>query len=314
ARVLVFLLLGLGVPLVSVGAYFAFEGTLSEAYQAIFVIPSRVANDYYGRNAARFLESLQWFARWSSPLLGLAAVAFASGRAMRDPVSRGALAWLLSGAGVTFMQMGWPYHFMLLVWPLGIVAAAGLDVLLTHLKPLWAGKSSLLRSVALILVLSTFFFPAVLNLAGKVRHLLPPLSSPTARSWIDYRARVQPWYAQVLADVAFLPKTTSPRFDLYVFGDPLYLYLSGRIQPVPINGWSPEFLLPDQWIVLEKDLEGAEPSYVFVQDYNDELIRQRCPAVLNWLENRYSVIKKSERGTWYQRIARRALLGFQSKQ
>lgn len=292
---------GLVAPLGGAFAYFVLEGTVNQAYRTFFEIPRRISGTYYAGDFAVLSRGVLWFLSWSPPLLALAVVGIACGRVLREPMARGALAWIVAGAGVIALQRGWAYHFVLLLWPLGLVAATGVDVLLTHLKPVWIGKSALWRFAAAASVMTVLFAPAAVNLANKVRHAMPLIRSLDERGLYEYQSGMSPWYGAVRAEVKMLPQAAQSATDLYVFGDPLYIYLSHRVQPVAINGWSPEFLLPEQWSELHRSLVEAEPEYVFVQDYNEGLIRDRYPDVLAWLERRYQVIKRGEHGVWYQR-------------
>jgi hypothetical protein len=293
--------LGLTAAVAAALACFIREGTLNQAYRTFFEIPWRISGTYYVLDLLVLSRGVQWFLSWSSPLLALTVVAIASGRVLRDPMARGALAWIGAGAGLIALQRGWAYHFVLLLWPLGVVAATGFDVLLTHLKPVWVGKSALWRVAAAASVMTALFAPAAVNLANKVRHAMPLMRSLDEQALYEYQSRMSPWYGAVRVEVEALPLARQSATDLYVFGDPLYSYLAHRLQPVPINGWSLEFLLPEQWSELHQSLVETEPEYVFVQDYYDGLIRGRYPDVLAWLEHRYQVIQRGENGVWYRK-------------
>lgn len=301
ARAALALSLGLMASVAAAIAIFVHEGTANQAYRTFFEIPWRISGTYYAGDLSVLSIGVQWFLSWSSPLLALTVVAIASGRVLRDPMARGALAWIVAGAGMIALQRGWAYHFVLLLWPLGVVAATGVDVLLTHLKPVWISRSALWRVVAAVSVMTALFAPAAVNLANKVRHAMPLMRSLDEQALHEYQSRMSPWYGAVRGEVEALPLAGQSAMDLYVFGDPLYLYLSHRVQPVPINGWSPEFLLPEQWGELHRSLVETEPEYVFVQDYNDGLIRERYPDLLAWLERRYQIINRGEHGVWYQK-------------
>jgi hypothetical protein len=301
ARGALALSLGLTAAVAAAVVCFIHERTVSLAYRTFFEIPWRISGTYYAGDLSVLTRGVQWFLSWSSPLLALTVVAVASGRVLQDPMARGALAWIVAGAGMIALQRGWAYHFVLLLWPLGVVAATGVDVLLTHLKPVWISRSALWRVVAAVSVMTALFAPAAVNLANKVRHAMPLMRSLDEQALYEYQSRMSSWYGAVRVEVEALPPASQSATDLYVFGDPLYLYLSHRVQPVPINGWSPEFLLPEQWSELHRSLVETEPEFVFVQDYNDGLIRERYPDVLAWLEHRYQVKKRGENGIWYQR-------------
>jgi hypothetical protein len=89
-----------------------------------------------------------------------------------------------------------------------------------------------------------------------------------------------------------------------VFGDPLYLQLSDRVQAIPTHGWAWEMLVGAQWASLPGELDAAGPAYVYLDDDYRGLVEDRAPAVSTWLAARYEAIGGVGDGIWYERIDR----------
>jgi hypothetical protein len=110
-------------------------------------------------------------------------------------------------------------------------------------------------------------------------------------------------YTQITADVAFLKTHESRDGAMFVAGDPLYYWLSGRTQAITLNGWALEYYFQDQWTALADQVETAMPTYVFIQNNYDELIGERGANLSAVLDEKYEVLRVSELGTWFQVLA-----------
>ncbi|MEW6003085.1 MAG: hypothetical protein AB1638_10620, partial [Nitrospirota bacterium] len=95
--------------------------------------------------------------------------------------------------------------------------------------------------------------------------------------------------------------------NIYVFGDPLFLFLSGRNQAVAIHGWSLEFFLPDQWDFLTDQLTRAFPPYIFVSKEYLNLIPNRSPRTAYFIDENYQLFRKSDAGIWYCRRVKESM-------
>jgi hypothetical protein len=100
--------------------------------------------------------------------------------------------------------------------------------------------------------------------------------------------------------VAFLGRRAARSGAIYVFGDPRLYYFTRRDQAVPINGWSPQLLLPAQWHDLRTELAAASPPYIFVE--SDDVQRvARSPEMLAFIAHSYAPQQRTAHGTWYAR-------------
>ena len=108
--------------------------------------------------------------------------------------------------------------------------------------------------------------------------------------------------ATVLSEVAFLREPGNLPGRIYVFGNPLYYFLSGRGQAIPLNGWFMELMLTDQWQQVERQLEEVLPPYIFVARDEADLITKRSPQLAHLLRTAYMPLRASQAGSWYVRV------------
>jgi hypothetical protein len=109
-------------------------------------------------------------------------------------------------------------------------------------------------------------------------------------------------YATVLSEVAFLREPGSLPGRIYVFGDPLYYFLSGRGQAISLNGWFMGMALTDQWQQVAAQLGEVRPPYIFVAKAEADLIRKRSPRLTTLLHTADLPLPGSQAGFWYGRV------------
>lgn len=88
---------------------------------------------------------------------------------------------------------------------------------------------------------------------------------------------------------------------IFVFGDPLYYFVSGRRQAIPVNGWFMEVALAEQWREMARQLGDARPPYIFVATLEADLIRRHSDEIGALLATAYRELRRSRVGTWYVR-------------
>jgi hypothetical protein len=294
ARLLLPIVVGMFLPLLIVFCYFAAEGTSGLLFYN-FEYPYRAVSELPLPGVGKLLEGLQWCKSWSPPLMALAFLGACLSR-RRGLLTLNLALWAVVGLGVIFMQRlsWWEYHYMLLIVPLGVLASIGLDTLWTRIKEHDAAMCSrqtwLVASLSLTLLLS----PVLLSLARKSLRLA--------------RHGFAPDYGTALAEVGFLSDPTSLPGKIYVCGNPVYYYLSGRDQAIPANGWALELFLPEQWEQMIGQLSEARPPYIFVSASYREMFRERSPRMARFLEDHYSVRRQSDAGVWYVLKSRALIL------
>jgi hypothetical protein len=216
------------------------------------------------------------------PLIPLALVG--AWNRSRDLLGRGMVVWILAGFGLIVVQrMGWQYHFLLLLCPLAILAAAGIETILESAS---ARANSISGSRVL------FAIPIV---------LLIPYAGLEAVELLQLRHDPRPaFYSDVQTDAAPVSHTQAGPGPIYVIGNPLIYYLSGGTQAVVINGWSPELLLDEQWRELALGLRRKQPEFIFVCWRDNPSVVERGQAFIRVLNDKYHQVAETPNGKWYQ--------------
>lgn len=306
ARMIAPVLLGMLLPLTILFCYFAASGTLSLLAYAFFEYPSRAMAELPRPGFDRLLNGLRWFIGWSAPLMALAfvGVSLSHGRSL---LTINLALWFFVGLGVILIQglSWWEYHYLLLLIPLGLLAAKGLDILWGHGKkygmsfPRWRTRVAAAFSLALL------FSPLLVTLALKSLSLARHGFALRREERLRYQSIVSKDYSAVsdyktaLEEIAFLSEPTSLPGKIYVCGNPVYYYLSQRDQAIAANGWMLELFLPEQWAEMNEQLEEARPSYLFISAEYPEIIQSRSPSTARLIEENYSVMRRSNAGIWY---------------
>ncbi|MCB9525329.1 MAG: hypothetical protein H6702_18415 [Myxococcales bacterium] len=282
------LLVGFAAPLLALAAWAWAHGFLGALAWTLFVFPAEAALAWPGDP-----EQLVAGALWAATrLVGLALLAVAGlWLARRDPMARGLGLWAWGAGALIGLQTlsWWPYHYLLLVGPLALLAAAAVDRL-AAVRPGWAP----LAAAALIAL------PAARELAPAGRAWLahPPWRDLTAHQAARYDG-----LSTIPAELRVGLPDGCPPGGLYVLGNPLYHHLSGCPQALRLNGWSFDILLPDQWGALRAELRRRAPQAVFVEAGQWDLIRERDPATEALLRRGWAVRRESPVGTWFSRPA-----------
>src|SRR5262249_43982549 len=106
-------------------------------------------------------------------------------------------------------------------------------------------------------------------------------------------------------EVSFLAELDAAPGPIWVVGNPLYYWLSGRDQAIARNGGSfIEYAPTDEWSGITRSLEQAKPADIYVHDqYGAFLSRRREPAAsfLALLSTEYRPARRSARGVWFAR-------------
>jgi hypothetical protein len=349
-------LVALLAPLLIVVAYFAAHGQLGRIWWAYFEM-APAAQLGGPRPVSYLVAGGRRFLIGHAPILILAVLGAVY--VLRDRVRRrihlvmGMIVWGASGA-IAFLIQGWPqYKWSLFTVPVGILAAVGVEVLVTNTERLEARRWAIMAVATVGAGLAVLSFLASASARTQTRLLIGVaigicagfavgvgwfIRGPRAGPWLVYvllasltvavglmavapldkvralvehdlaltvRARQEyqwSWsdaYRAADADLEVLRNGRVLPGPLYVFGDPVLLLRAHRPQPIPIQGWGPEFLDARAWRELDSDLRSTVPSYIIVDDYVRSVIRRRYPAIIDWIESRYDVAFVGASGTWY---------------
>ena len=293
--------LGVLAPLLLVCAYFAWRGGLNDLYFTSFVWPVRALGMPLA-GPGRFHTGMEFFIDGFAPLLALGFLgAWWSWRQRVDIVTINLLLWIVVGAAAILIQRRswWPYHYMLLFVPLGILGTRGVECLWQQLQVSRVAEFANQRRRALMFALILLFSPVIYPIFTDTLLLAAYRFAATSKWRRDFQKRyANSQYPGVLAETAFLSKPDSLPGPIYVGGSPLFYFLSGR-QPAIALSYGLDDLLPEQWIAFHKQLTEARPSYLFLYPEFHHWIQTSSPQTLRFIDENYRVLHSSATGTWY---------------
>ena len=298
---------GAAIPLGACAAYFALHGALDLAWWTSFVYPVVVLREAHEPRTHTLMLSARWFATHWAPVAGAAVIgAFAARRWWSDRFLLGLAIWLVMAAFVLLIQKlsYWPYHFLIFMVPLAGFGALGLAALARALAARLGAPARLAAQAAIVLVA---FAPSLLPWAAEAMALARDgfaLSPAALQRHLD-RANPGGVYPKVRAEVSFLSAPGAAPGPIWVIGNPLYYWLSGRDQAVPRNGGSfIQYASAEEWNGITRSLAAARPAYIYVHDdYGSFLTgqRDRAASFLALLSTDYEPARRTARGTWYGR-------------
>lgn len=303
------ILVGAAVPFLVAAGYFIGHRTFALAWDTNVIYPFRISPP---RPAFRFkwlVDGLAWFLlHWASllALCGFAAATPAGGP--RGRLMPYLLAWCVLGAGVILVQQlsWWQYHYLLLMVPIGVLAAIGLDALVDALRGRELGRRGLLAVTAALLLL---LLPAMGALGLKAMFVAQDGFGLTPASRLRHEVRMSRGgaYGRILADVAPLAAPGSRPGPIYVAGNPLYHWLSHRDSSLPrFGGILATYASAEEWAEVANGLRKDPPPYIFVQNsVIEDLGRSpmRSRPFFDLLSSDYVEIRRSPMGVWWERRA-----------
>jgi len=226
----------------------------------------------------------------------------------RDLLGALMLAWLVIGVALFLVQRfsWWHYHTLLILFPAGFFAVAGIDRIYAWLSQVPAVPASRASLVAGLLAVT-----AGAPLAEDFIHKAQPLLSSVVVSGKGVRSyqalpKFSSYYANCLRAARFLRSPEALPGPIYVFGSAIVYEFSGRVSPHPTNGWSWEYYLPEQIDDILMTLERQQVPYVFVGregHYTNRdplsLFRTR-PKIARFLRDHYVLAHEGPGGAWYR--------------
>ena len=294
---------GLLLPLMLLWAIYAPVIGAAQLYDTFVTIPSRIVAELPQPSIRRIVSSARWFIL-NCGLLTCLAVIGSQGdlRTRKSPITYAMLAWLAAGVIAFLMQRQswWPYQVMLFIVPIGVLALRGVELIVDWLRAPKSTSGLRMRPlavplVAILLLLAVGTVPAF----SKARRLLAVVNRGQANSTQRFQFELEPMYREANAETAFLRDRNQPG-ELYVCGDPIYYIFARRNQPIALNGWGLELLLPLQWEELRSELAAKRPRYIFVaRDYQD-LIKDRSPETMALIRQNYRERSGDSNGAWYE--------------
>lgn len=291
---------GVVLILAAVAAKFWIDGALDELIWTTFVYPPQALATSPPAHYVRLAESLMFFATYYAVWIGF--IVFAAmmwWREERDLLTSLLFVWLVLGLGIILIQRfsWWQYHFLNLFAPAGILGVRGLSDLIRMLTRESTSKYAGATFLSIMLA-----FPLVGSLAvpagQKVRAYIKVFIADH-RNVADFKRTISQDYPGIEHSIRFLADKTALRGPIYVFGDPLYYYLSGRELALPTTGWAWPYYLVSQWKQLPAQLDEARPAYIYVDILNRRLIDKRNDEVRAFIDTHYLALLKDHKGVWY---------------
>jgi hypothetical protein len=287
--------LGFAAALAAVAAYLALTGALGEALDTwVGFAPSTTAAA--GRPLGRLGSSVARAAVMYAPvwLLALAgATRLLPGRWSNGPprVPVAMAAWAVVAVPMFLVQHWWAYLLQMVVIPLGVLAAVGVDVVAGWTEGRVARRRLAVGAVAVGAVLMVgFAAPKWLLLGGNGFGV-------TQGGRQAIQEEISPAYSRgrALNDAVGVPG------DAFVLADPVVLWQTGRDQGVPTNGWSPEQLDAEHWARLGRELEEHRPPLIVIDPPSLELVTERAPATLEVIDAGWCQVGGVDGERWYLR-------------
>lgn len=265
-----------------------------------FLYPVQALGDVTAAPLSRLGASIIVCVASLAPWLLFAALAVPRLHRADEPVLfRRMAVWLIVAIPIALVQKNswWAYHTLLFYTPVCILAARGVDLVVSRLdegqRAARRLPSTALAALLVLPALGGLAFPTGQAARG-------PLTGYLNGDLENWRRTVSEDYAQA-ADAAAFMREHAPPGPVYVFGDPTIMLLAPRPQAIAPQGSAWAFYLLPQWATLADDLRAARPVWVFVEEHQRGAIEERSPETLAWLAREYRLVWDTPYGQWYAR-------------
>ncbi len=290
-------LLGILMPLTPVMVYWASHNVLPDVYQTLITYPVQMVKNLPKRSFMTLISTIFSCMRRITPVSILAVVAIVHMvRSKRfDFLMTQMIVWV--GLGLLTIsiqtQSWWRYHFFLLLVPVAILAAKGIDLALRPESRFRIWQTRLVAGCLVGLVGLNLW--TVVDISSAMARSGLPLTPETQ---LAYQQETSINYTEAWEEVQFVNEPGRKPGPMFVIGDPTFYILANRTQAIPLLGTIAEILLPEQWTLMERQLEKARPHYIYIENVNVQFIP---PTFLNFMNRDYQVAKTSAVGVWYEK-------------
>jgi hypothetical protein len=286
--------LGVAAPLAAAAAYFAAHGLWHEVTWTYFTYTPKTTG-IAGRPLSRLTDAVGRFGAVWAPVLVLAAVGIAGH--VRRGWDRWAVAfagWIAIAIPVFLTQHWWPYQIQMFLVPVGFFAARGTEELVRSWRTL---PRSVRTTIVAVLVLSALplGFSAGRWTAQTARHGF----GITASERLAFHEATDAQYQTGRELAQFISRNHPRKGAVYVLGNPIDLYLSGRAQAIPTNGWEAEQYDATLWHRIASGLGRARPPLLVVDDFSAAKARERSPETRDVVRRLYCAARRVGTETWY---------------
>ena len=299
------LLAGTALALAPAIRYFAAHDAWNSAWTTLVEYPRLFLAEGNRAGVSRLALSAKWFLDEYS-FVGATAVlgAFASLRGTRDPCVAALALFFPAAIGIILVQRAswWSYHFLLLGIPASALAAYTWPALAASVRsalnrPLHFRERGALALAAIVLC-SPWLAPGAFAYFHIASHGfgLTPAHRRASRESLGTA------YEQARSETAWLREPGSEPGPIFVAGNPSFYAFADRRPATAIHGWSLELYPRTIRDDLTAQLKSAEPVYIYVNrdpDKIDDLLRERYPAVVAWMAEKYVVVRRTRDGVWY---------------
>ncbi len=302
--------LGAAIPLGLLVLYFRMHGAWDLAWWTWVRFPLRAVADTSAFRLSALVSGLAWFVFRFAPLMAVALVGtVASLEGRRGLMTVQIVNWFVLSFVVILSQRTswWPYQYLLLIAPLGILASRGLDFLWGLATPLKAqlgvNRLRVYGLIALALLAGSAIGAQGLKtlMLARDRFAL----QPAQRLHFQSAIATQMPYELVQAEDAFLQQPDSRPGPIYSIANPLFDLFSGREMA---SGHNAAILIRvmtrEEWQKIVDDLRARPPAYIFVEKQLLPILYEkpdRSGPFLELLASSYPLWRHTDRGWWYVR-------------
>ena len=280
----------------AVAMHFWARGAWTEFVWTTFRYPALLLEQFERPPLSRPLATLRWLAISAGLLVPAVLRALWLGsrswRGDRDVLGQAIAAfvvWFLVAALLIVLQKGswWKYHMLLLLWPLGMLAAIGLIGVQWRLPPRteqsswwWSGATS---AAALGLAVHTVQFGWKLG---------------WSQNW-----PMMAWDRAAIEQAALVARRVEPRCGtIYVFGDTNIMLVTGLRLAIPTHGVFWDAYLQSQKARLTEELSAAQPDLIYLDAGTRRDLAPPATDLLPWLRSQYLPgASDAADGEWWER-------------
>jgi len=272
-RALLALATGTLVPVAGAVAVLAPHGGLALLWWTWVAYPAELLGRLHGLPWRNLAATGHWLlGEWLPLLVPAAFGAWSVLHSRADGFGWSLLAWLGAGTVVFLLQRwsGWEYQVFLVLVPLGLLAMRGLTTGFDFAQRRWPRARPGLGVVLGI--------ACVLALSGALARTLEvvrtgALFDPAARRLLLARrsAGAYDYFEKV---TAFLQSPDAAPGDIYVLGNPLSYWISGRMPAIAMPGGM-SIYGAREWALIARELARAAPPYVLVEDPMAAAMREK---------------------------------------
>jgi hypothetical protein len=285
---------GILIPFLILIGYFAWHDSLKLLLWTLveypMVLAERLSDKGIQYVGPAFIDGIKWFFHTFLPLMVLASISayeIFDRKRRKNLLTLNLLLWIIIGLGVIFLQLrGWQYYYILILFPLGILGARGLDILWSYLKQYGPPATKRKRIIVLLISLMLLFSLVIGTFMVKFSY------------FIRNGFAIRPEQQAIVSEVSFLSEPESLPGDIYIFGDPSYYLLSGRNQAISWNGWLNQAYTPEIWSDVKRQLTETLPPYIFIDTKFIESFQDR-PEIWSFFEKKYHLFRRSDMGIWF---------------